>query len=435
MNWYINVRTKFVVCLVIASTWMFFSIWLSYDWILDLGGQIGMALAIFLIGFLAIIPGFINAFVISAVLLDKRPRFRKLTGYPPVSVLVPSFNEEKSIAETLQSIVHQKYPGEIQIITINDGSTDKTKQVIDELALQYKNIKPIHLQHNVGKANSLNEGLQYCTADIVISVDADSIVHPDGIRHLVSRYLSDPSNTRAVAGTILIRNSRDNWITRAQEWDYFLGIAAIKKIQSLFQGTLVAQGAFSLYDRAILNKLGGWPNTVGEDIVLTWRILNAGFRVGYCENAFVFTNCPNSIKQFVRQRLRWSRGLIEAFKLNPSLLFKPRLTVIFIWWNALFPLIDLTFTFAFIPGVILALFGNFSVVGPMTLALIPLSLFLNYSMLHAERAVFREANIKIRKNIGGMLLYMFAYGFVLQPACVWGYIAELLNLRKSWGTK
>jgi biofilm PGA synthesis N-glycosyltransferase PgaC len=168
---------------------------------------------------------------------------------------------------------------------------------------------------------------------------------------------------------------------------------------------------------------------------LTWKILNAGFRVGYCENAFVFTNCPNSLKQFIRQRLRWSRGLIEAFKLNPSLLIKPRLTLIFIWWNALFPLIDLTFTFAFIPGVILALFGNFAVVGPMTLALIPLSLLLNYSMLHAERAIFREANIKIRKNIGGMLMYMFAYGFVLQPACVWGYLAEVLNLRKSWGTK
>lgn len=435
MHRYIDVRTKFLGCLLIASAWMIFSIWFSFDWILDLGALIGIPLAVFLIGFIAIIPGFINAFIVSAIVFDQRPHLRHIDQYPNISLLVPCFNEEQSIVETIKSILNQNYPGDIQIIVINDGSVDQTGKNIDEMALRYKNIRPIHLPRNIGKANTLNEGLKQCLSDIVITVDADSIVHPDGIRHLVARYLSDPANTRAVAGTILIRNSRDNWITKAQEWDYFLGIAAVKKIQSLFQGTLVAQGAFSLYDRTLLNQLGGWPNTVGEDIVLTWKILNAGFRVGYCENAFVFTNCPNTLRQFVRQRLRWSRGLIEAFKFNPTLLLKPRLTMVFIWWNALFPLIDLTFTFGFIPGVILALFGNFAVVGPMTLALVPLSLLLNYSMLHFERKVFQEANIKIRKNIGGMLMYMFAYGFVLQPACVWGYLAETFNLRKSWGTK
>ncbi|MBZ5782454.1 hypothetical protein, partial [Klebsiella aerogenes] len=78
-------------------------------------------------------------------------------------------------------------------------------------------------------------------------------------RHLVGRYLSDPINTKAVAGEILIRDSRENWISKAQGWDYFLGIATIKRIQSLFQGTLVAQGAFSLYDRKTVLELGGWP--------------------------------------------------------------------------------------------------------------------------------------------------------------------------------
>lgn len=435
MGAYVEVRTKFIASLLIASTWMLLSIWISYHWILDLAESIGLPLSIALIGFIAIIPGFMNAFVVSALLFDRRPNLKRITKYPPVSVLVPSFNEQDSIQETIQSILKQNYPGGIQIIAINDGSTDQTALFIDQLASEFHHITPIHLRDNIGKARSLNEGLKRCVADIVITIDADSIVHPDGIRRLVARYLSDPPNTRAVAGTILIRNSRENWITKAQEWDYFLGIAAIKKIQSLFQGTLVAQGAFSLYDRALLHTLGGWPNTVGEDIVLTWKILNAGFRVGYCENAFVFTNCPNTLKQFVRQRLRWSRGLIEAFKLNPTLLFKPRLTLVFIWWNVLFPLIDLTYTFGFIPGVVLAFFGNFAIVGPMTLALVPLSIMLNYIMLHSERKIFQAAQIRIRKNIGGMILYMFAYGFVLQPACVLGYVTEMLSLRKSWGTK
>ena len=93
---------------------------------------------------------------------------------------------------------------------------------------------------------------------------------------LVERYLSDPPNTRAVAGTMLVRNSRANWVTRAQEWDYFHGIAAIKRVQSLYQGTLVAQGAFSIYDRATLIEVGGWADCVGEDIVLTWAMLREG---------------------------------------------------------------------------------------------------------------------------------------------------------------
>jgi biofilm PGA synthesis N-glycosyltransferase PgaC len=242
-------------------------------------------------------------------------------------------------------------------------------------------------------------------------------------------------NTKAVAGSILVRNSRENWITRAQEWDYFLGIASIKRIQSLFQGTLVAQGAFSLYERAALMKVGGWPNTVGEDIVLTWKFLSAGYRIGHAENACVFTNAPNTLRQFIKQRQRWSRGLIEAFKDEPHLLYKPRLTLLFIWWNFLFPFIDIAYTFGFIPGLILALFGKFWLVGPMTLALIPPGLLLNQVMFSRERDIFDQSNLHIRKNVFGFLFYMVAYGIVLQPACVWGYFSEVFRFKKQWGTK
>ena len=238
-----------------------------------------------------------------------------------------------------------------------------------------------------------------------------------------------------MAGEILIRNSRQNWITKAQEWDYFLGIASIKRIQSLFQGTLVAQGAFSLYDRKIIESLGGWSNTVGEDIVLTWKILDAGYRVGHAEDACVFTQCPDSLKSFIRQRQRWSRGLIEAFKANPRILFKPRMTTIFIWWNLLFPLMDVAYTIGFMPGIVLACFGYFWIVGPMTLALLPVAAVLNLIMLHTSEGMFKAEGLKIRRNLFGFLFYMLAYCMILQPACVFGYLSELLKLRKSWGTK
>jgi biofilm PGA synthesis N-glycosyltransferase PgaC len=291
----------------------------------------------------------------------------------------------------------------------------------------------IDITKNGGKAAALNRGLAVCQTDWVITVDADCWIWPDGITNLVGRMLSDPPGTKAVAGEMLVRNSRENWITRAQEWDYFLGIAAIKRVQSLFQGTLVAQGAFSIYERQTLITLGGWPDTVGEDIVLTWKMLLAGHRIGHAENACAFTRCPSTLLQFTRQRQRWSRGLIEAFKINPGLIFKPRLTLLYIWWNLLFPLMDIAYTVGFIPGLVLACFGYFWIVGPMTLALLPISFLLNRVMYTRARNMFVEEHLKVRQNVLGLGLYALVYGIVLQPACVWGYASEILKLKKTWG--
>ena len=432
---YLSVSQKFTLAFIFSLLWLGTSAWISYPWLLDLSKIIGFSLATFFVLFLALIPGFINSFVAVALLFDNRPKALPILNSPDISVLLPVYNDDDVVESTIESLLKQEYPGKIFIFLINDGSTDRTALILQTIAKDQSDIEFIHLKKNIGKARALNEGLKRCKTDLVISVDADCWVKADAVKNLVARYLSDPKNTKAVAGTILIRNSRENWITRAQEWDYFLGIASIKRIQSLFQGTLVAQGAFSLYDRAALNQMGGWPNTVGEDIVLTWNFLNQGYRVGYAEDACVFTNCPNTLGQFVRQRQRWSRGLIEAFKANPSLLFKPRLTAIFIWWNLFFPLIDSAYTLGFIPGLILAAFGKYWIVGPMTLALLPPGLLLNQIMFHAEKEMFDKNNLRVRHNIFGLIFYVMAYGIVLQPACVWGYISEIFKLKKHWGTK
>lgn len=432
---YIPVKTKYIAALVFAIAWMSFSFWYSQPWYEDLSHEIGIYPAYFLITFIAIVPGFMNAFVAMALLVDKRPLVKSIQNYPPVTVLVAAYNEERAITATLSGISLQDYPADIRVIVINDGSSDETVRSVREFEGKHPNFELIDLGVNGGKAAALNHGLKKCTTDIVISIDADSYILKDGIKHLVGRYLSDPPNTKAVAGEILIRNSRENWITKAQEWDYFLGIATIKRIQSLFQGTLVAQGAFSLYDRKALLEMGGWPEMVGEDIVLTWKLLLAGYRVGHAENALAFTDCPNTLKKFVRQRQRWSRGLIEAFKENPMILFKPRLSTTYVWWNTMFPLMDIAFTFGFIPGLVLACFGIYWIVGPMTLSLLPMAFLLNWQMYLKGKAMFEQEHLKVRANAMGFIFYVFAYGLVLQPACVWGYFSEALNLKKSWGTK
>jgi biofilm PGA synthesis N-glycosyltransferase PgaC len=333
----------------------------------------------------------------------------------------------------LRSIANQDYPGAFEVFVIDRGSRDRTAAIVD--GFDHDWLRLIRLTTDAGQSASLNRGLAETRFDLVLTLDQQSFLYRDALRNIVERYMSDPPNTRAVAGTMLVRNSRKNWVTKAQEWDYFHGIAAVKRLQSLFQGTLVAQGAFSLYRTDILRVVGGWPDCVGEDIVLTWAILRDGHRVGYCEDAITFTNAPTTLGQFIRQRQRWSRGLIEAFKAHGGLLFHRRMSTLFIWWNLLFPYMDLVYTLVFIPGLLLACFGIYWLAGPMTLLVLPMAGLVNYLMYAIQSRMFHAQNLTVRRNPFGLLMYTLFYGVVLQPGCVMGYVAELFKMRKRWGTK
>lgn len=439
-GFYVPVRAKFALALTVGLAWAVLSVWLSLQWLDDLSALLGRPLALFLIAFIAYVPGFMNAFLISSILMDRRPERRQLDRYPGVSILIACYNEAPNIAETIDSLARQGYAGFMQVLILDDGSTDGSVAAA-EAAIAKATFKPDHHiavvrgERNIGKAGVLNRGLALCEHAIVITIDGDSWVHDDAIQRIVERYVADPPDTRAVAGAVLVRNSRENWLTRVQEWDYFHGIAAVKRMQSMYHGTLVAQGAFSLYDRQSLVDIGGWPECVGEDIVVSWAFLKRGHRIGYCEDAIVFTSVPDRLAQFARQRKRWSRGLLEAFKMHPQLMVKPRLTLIFIWWNVLFLPLDLVYTFAFIPGIVLALFGHYYLAGVMTLLVLPLAALWNGFIYRVQHAMFKRQDLKVRRNLAGFLMYVLGYSMILQPICVWGYASEILGLRKRWGTK
>lgn len=430
---YVPVRVKFALTLLVSLAWAVLSFGLAHRWIADLSLLVGSVPAHVVIVGIAILPGFMNAFLVTGLLLDRRPPRAVITEYPGVTVLVAAYNEEESILATLASLDKQDYPAPLEVLVINDGSTDGTLARLNSVS--YPWLRVIDLPRNGGKANALNQGLKLASHPLTITLDGDSYLYRSALRQLVGRFLSDPPHTAAVAGTVLLRNSRLNLVTRMQEWDYFHGIAAIKRLQSLFQGTLVAQGAFSLYRTDVLREVGGWPECVGEDIVLTWAILARGDRVGYCEDAITFTNAPTTFKQFIRQRQRWSRGLIEAFKAHWRLLFALRMSTVFVWWNLLFPYMDLVYTLFFIPGLVLALFGIYWLAGPMTLLVLPMAFAVNYLMFFIQSRMFRAQGLKVRRNPIGFVVYALFYGLVLQPGCVLGYLSEMLNLRKHWGTK
>ncbi len=441
-NWprryYIRVPYKLAIALAFCLLWLTVSVFLARPWLHDLAQTTGWPLALLMVGGVALVPGCANAFLVAGLMLDQRVHRWNKSLPMPLSLLIAAYNEDASIRDTLESVARQGYPAPVEILVIDDGSTDRTCEIVRELIANGRRppnqtLKLIEMPRNGGKARALNTGLEAASHEMIVTIDADTIMFREALGRLAINQMCAPRNTAATAGTVLVRNSRKNLITRLQEWDYFLGIAVVKRVQSLLQGTLVAQGAFSIYRRSVLREVGGWRETVGEDIVLTWAILERGYRVGYADDAFVFTNVPDNYRDYYRQRKRWSRGLIEAFKAYPRLLLPTRLNVPFVYLNLLFPYLDVAYLFVFVPGVLAALLlHNYAIVGVMTLLVVPLAMMVNVLMFLKQRSIFKRHGMKVRRNIVGALLFTLGYQLLLSPASLMGYFYELFKLRKSW---
>jgi biofilm PGA synthesis N-glycosyltransferase PgaC len=284
-----------------------------------------------------------------------------------------------------------------------------------------------------GRANTLSSALMSVDTQLVATIDADTLLMPYSLSRAVARLRVSPADTVAVAGAVLARNSRHNLLTRAQEWDYFLGIASVKRVQSLLQGTLVAQGAFSVYNTAAVKAIGGWPNRIGEDIVLTWRLLLRGGRSVFEPTAVAFTEVPTTWWGFARQRRRWARGMIEGLRDHGiGLLKQAKLYSHAVGANFLFPYLDLCFTLAFLPGLVLACTGNFMIVGPMTLLVLPLNALISTAMYIRQRRIFDSVGLRVRRNRIGLIFYVFFYQFVMAPISVVGYTLEAAHARRHW---
>ena len=430
-------KRRFVAAFAFALLWMVFSIWLSMPWLADLGALSHPIIALMVLTFVAYVPGFMNAFLLMSLVLRPDARRHTPARWPAISVLVAAYNEEETIGETLLSLSKLQYRGELEIIVLDDGSKDSTTEAVRQCVHLFdpqplKTLRPIRRDRNSGKARVLNHGLELASHDLVVTIDADTLLQEGSITALVERLEASPPGTVAIAGTVLVGNAFASWITKAQQWDYFHGIAAVKRMQGMYDGTLVAQGAFSLYRRDALIEAGGWPDMVGEDIVLTWNLLQRDYAIGHAEDAVAWTMAPETFGELARQRKRWARGMIEALALHGSLLAKRRLSTMFIWWNLLFVSIDLAFTLAFIPGLVLAIIGIYWLAGPVTLLVLPIAALWNLVIYRIQMRMLRRQDIEMKRSVWGFILFAFAYPLLMQPVSVWGYLAEFTGGRKQW---
>lgn len=241
-------------------------------------------------------------------------------SYPSMSVLVPAYNEEKVIARTIESLLVTDYPGKLEIIVIDDGSKDSTLQIAKRF--EKKGIK-ILSKKNGGKATALNYGFTMSKGEIIVIVDADTIMGRHSLKQIMKGFHTRP-NVQAVAGNIRIRNPQ-NWISRCQSLEYISGIQVVRRSFDLHGAITIIPGALGAITRRAVNSVGAYhSDTIVEDFDITIKCLKNGpIAQGHSE-AVAYTECPITVGDFNKQRKRWARGNIQVIRRHSDCLTNSR---------------------------------------------------------------------------------------------------------------
>lgn len=258
-------------------------------------------------------------FVPMAVVSKYREDIQKdVKSFPKISIVIPAYNEEKVIANTIEGLLETKYPHK-EIIFVDDGSTDSTLAI----ATRYKEQIRILHKENGGKATALNYGMVYAKGEIVVIVDADTIIGRNSLKEIVKGFEVN-EHVAAVAGNIKVRN-RMNWITKCQALEYITGIQIIRRAFDVFGSITIVPGALGAFRKSFLQEAGAYgKDTIVEDFDQTIKLLKAGLITQGSSKATAYTEAPNTLKDFVAQRKRWYRGNIQVLKRHSDALTNPR---------------------------------------------------------------------------------------------------------------
>jgi len=249
----------------------------------------------------------------------------KFNGIPDgltVSIIVPAYNEEVNSVRTIQSLLNQDYPY-FDIIFVDDGSKDHTYQNVFDAFEGNPKVK-IFTKANGGKASALNFGILKTTSEFVVCIDADTQLKKDAVTQLINTfYLQEkPMETGAVAGNVKVGNEI-NMITKWQSIEYITSQNFDRRAFNLLNCITVVPGAIGAFRRNAVIEVGGFTtDTLAEDCDLTMKLHKAGYIIGNCNDAISYTEAPETLKQFLKQRLRWSFGILQSFWKHKDAIFR-----------------------------------------------------------------------------------------------------------------
>lgn len=273
----------------------------------------------------AIVLGIARFFLLTplAILEYKQARRKTFVGnyQPSVAVVIAAYNEEKVIVKTVEHVLGARFGSHFEVIVVNDGSTDATLSTLENAFGNHPDVQ-IFSKENGGKARALNLGFKQTQADIIISLDADTLFLPDTVEKLV-RHFEDPE-IAGVAGNAKVGN-RINLLTRWQALEYITSQNLDKRAFGLLNCIIVVPGAVGAWRRSILEEMGLLAtDTLAEDTDLTLAVEKQGYKVLYEEAAIGLTEAPDTSRGLLRQRYRWTYGTYQACWKHKDALFNPK---------------------------------------------------------------------------------------------------------------
>ena len=404
---------------------------------------------------------------------------------PSISLLVPMYNEEKNIIDSIRSLLSLRY-NNYNVIVVNDGSTDASlRNLIDYFQLVEVDQQPtgelstrrvmgvyrsankafrkllVIDKLNGGKADALNAGINFSQSRLVASMDADSIIAPDALLKMVRPFLKTGKEKVIATGAVVrIANSckvedgslvkvklPTNLLARFQTVEYLRVFLLSRIAWSKLNGLLIISGAFGLFDREIVNKAGGYAtNTVGEDMELVVRMrrymhsIRQKYRVFYIPDPLCWTEAPSSLKVLNRQRNRWARGSAETLYRHRKIFLNPRYGLMgwlsypyWFFFEYLAPYVEITGILYFVS---LLIWGGINL--PYFLSLLAsvyaLTVLISIIALIAEE--FSYHKYSRRSDTAWLVLTALLEPIIYHPIVLLSVLKGYLDLlfgKKSWG--
>ncbi len=311
-------------------------------------------------------------FATKEYIAEKKQSFPQLAGNTRVSIIVPAYNEEVNAVRSVNNLLQSTYP-DFDIIFIDDGSKDTT---YEKVAAAFKGNKKVTVltKPNGGKASALNYGIFQTDAEYVLCIDADTNLAPNALE-LLMRHFAD-TKVGAVAGNVKIGNEV-NMLTRWQSIEYITSQNFDRNAFARINAITVVPGAIGVFRKKAIEEAGGFTSdTFAEDCDLTIRMLRAGYIIKNENEAIALTEAPETMRQFLKQRFRWSFGVMQSFWKNRDALFNstygslgwvalPNILVFQILIPLIAPLVDLFMFVGIITGngmMILKYYGLFMLI-------------------------------------------------------------------------
>ena len=352
--------------------------------------------------------------------------------FPFVSIIVPVYNEEKIVADSVKSLLDLNYSN-YEIIIVNDGSTDKTKGVAEQLVGyqkgRYSDIKISLIDKpNGGKSKALNAGILFSKAEFVLCMDGDSQLTPDSLK-LAVRHFVDPE-IGAVAGNVKVLN-RGKFFTDLQALEYIEGLNMARSAQSFISLVNIIPGPIGLFRKKAIEGAGYYSSdTFAEDADLTLNILASGWKIYYEPNSVSFTEAPVKLQQLMKQRYRWTRGILQSIRKHKKLLLNPTINFgdTFILWTMFYealiwPTMNIAANLFFMIAAIV--FGFTSLILFWWAGLALLDLITALYCVTVEKEEFRL--------VWYAIIYRMFFILVIDVCKAMSTIEEFLGIRMSWG--